>query len=265
MTSIIQDKARTPQSARRLTYGHSRVAGQTVALEVDLFVPDASHLPAPVLVWLGADVLSVKSGHGSGLRLLAHWLAPEGIAVAVPKVRVGADRSDVQNHVIERLPDIERHRDLTVPTDMSSFEALAAMEDLCTFLDWVATNGQSHGLSGKVVLAGSATGAAMAFNVACVAPYLGLARPHPIGLLSYSGTCAWPGLYPSGSLKTFALHNPTDRKIGIGPIRKMAHSDQSFELIEAIEQAHGSLGLWPGESPQAACDRILARVKRWCA
>ena len=61
------------------------------------------------------------------------------------------------------------------------------------------------------------------------------------------------------------MHNPTDRRVPIGPVRIMAHLDPHFELIESIEQAHGSLGRWPQETTQEACNRILARVHRWSA
>ncbi|MEO1285350.1 MAG: hypothetical protein AAFV92_10775 [Pseudomonadota bacterium] len=51
----------------------------------------------------------------------------------------------------------------------------------------------------------------------------------------------------------------------IDPIREMAQNDPMFELIESIEQVHGSLGLWPQETAEDACTRILTRVKQWCA
>ncbi len=264
MTFVSLDSKSGSELAEGLVYGRARLSGAMTALTMDLFLPGKTRRPSPLLVWLGADILTSKTSKPAGNRVLAGWLTREGVAMAVPSVRSKAQRSDVPDMVIETLPDIEAHRDGTVPPELSSFSALAVTSDICALLRWVEAEGLDYGLSGKVVLAGSSAGAAMAFNAAVVAPHLGLDRPEPAGVISYTGSCAWPGLYAKGRLRTLALHNPSDRRVGIGPVRKMAQNDPAFELYECIEQAHGSLGFWPQEAPQDACNRILARVRRWC-
>ncbi len=246
------------------TYGTARRDGQSVALAADLFLPPKASRPAPLLVWLGADILSLKRPGHAGHRILASRLTRLGVAMAAPRVRVGAGRADLRKHVLERLPEIERQRDITVPPALSSFAALAAVEDICTFLTWVGEAGARHHLSGRVVLAGSSIGGAMAFHTGFVAPSLWLERPNPAGIMSFSGSSAWPGLYMPGRYKVFALHSPTDQRIRIDQVRAMAQTDPAFELIECVEQAHGSLGIWPGEALEEASQRIVAKVNRWC-
>lgn len=262
-TKTLQDTG--PQEARGVTYAEAPIGEQTVPLKVDLFLPDLAGANAPLLVWLGADILSDAGKTRSGPRILAQFLTQHGVAVAVPNVRVDAGRVDLPNSVVERLALIEARRDGTVDPRLSTFPAVAATQDVCALLSWIEHHASHLGLSGKTVLAGSSTGAGLAFNVSVIAPHLDLYRPDPKGILSFSGTCPWPSLFPAGTLNVFALHNPTDRRIAIDAIRSMAHMDQNFELIESIEQTHGSLGLWPNEPTQDACARILARVKRWCA
>ncbi|MEM7596689.1 MAG: alpha/beta hydrolase fold domain-containing protein [Pseudomonadota bacterium] len=260
----LDTKAGTEQ-APGLIYAEMPLSGQIVRLATDLYLPKSAARPAPLLVWLGADILSDRSANPAGPRRLAEVLTRHGVALATPSVRVGAARSDLPNGVVERLARIEKDRDLSVDPVLSTFPAMAATEDICAFLAWVEVQGAQFGLSGQVVLAGASTGAGLAFNTAIVAPRLGLSRPAPVGLMSYSGTCAWPSFFAPGAMRAFAMHNPTDRRMSIAPVRVMAQLDPLFELIESIEQAHGSLGLWPQETTQDACGRILARVHRWCA
>lgn len=248
-----------------IVYAEMSLDGQSVPLHADLFLPKPEATPAPLVIWLGADLLSNRSQKPAGTKVLADFLTRNGVALAAPSVRVGAKRADMPNSLVERLARIESKRDKSVDGPLSTIEAMAATEDLCAFLAWVEVDGSQYGLSGRTVLAGASTGAGLAFNAAVVAPHIGLRRPEPAGILSYSGTCPWPSLFAPSRLRAFALHNPSDRRMPIGPIRVMAQNDPMFELIESIEQAHGSLGLWPQESPVEACNRILARVKRWCA
>lgn len=248
-----------------LVYAEMTLGGQSVPLHVDLFLPKADVGQTPLLIWLGADILSNRTNKPLGTKVLADFLTRNGVALAAPMVRVGAARADVPNSLVERLARIESKRDKSVEGPLSTIPAIAATEDLCAFLAWVEVDGLQYGLSGRTVLAGASTGAGLAFNTAVVAPHIGLRRPEPAGILSYSGTCPWPSLFAPSQLRAFALHNPSDRRMPIGPIRSMAQNDPMFELIESIEQAHGSLGLWPQESSVEACNRILARVKRWCA
>ncbi|MEL6118562.1 MAG: hypothetical protein AAFQ60_01465 [Pseudomonadota bacterium] len=265
MTHAPLDTKSGTQQIDGLVYAQPSLEGHVVPLGVDLFLPPSEARPAPLLVWLGPDILSNSATKTVGTKVLADFLTRHGVALAVPKVRVNATRADVPNTLIERLARIEGKRDKSVHADLSTLPAMAATQDLCALLTWADGKGKEVGLTGRTVLAGASTGAGLAFNAAVVAPHIGLRRPEPAGILSYSGTCAWPSLYAPGQLRVFALHNPSDRRMPIDPIREMAQNDPMFELIESIEQVHGSLGLWPQETAEDACTRILTRVKQWCA
>ncbi|MEM6587983.1 MAG: hypothetical protein AAF641_06010 [Pseudomonadota bacterium] len=265
MTLNLLDKTAGTRVARGLTYAEKPLGGQMVPLTMDLFVPKAAATPAPLLVWLGADILTDRAINPKGPQRLADVLTRKGVALAAPTVRVGANRSDLPDAAIEGLGRLEPQRDLSVHPDLSTSLGLGATEDICALLSFVAVKGEKLGLSGRTVLSGASIGAGLAFNVAVAAPHLGLERPAPVGVLSYSGTCAWPGLHEPGGLRVFALHNPLDDRMPIHPVRTMAAQDPLFELIESMEQAHGSLGLWPEEPALQACMRIHSRVIEWSA
>lgn len=264
MTLIPLDKKAGTEQAQGLSYAEMPLGGERVELAMELFLPKTSARPAPLLVWLGPDCLTDREVNPTGPRRLADFLTRNGVAMAMPAVRVGATRADLPDALAERLAMIEPKRDKSVDAILSTFPAVAATQDICALLARVSQDGGAMGLSGQTVLAGAGIGAGLAFNVAIVSPHLGLSRPDPVGVISYSGTCAWPSLFTPDTIRAFALHNPTNRRIPIGPIRVMAARDPSFELIEGIEQAHASLGLWPQESMQDACRRLLARVQTWC-
>lgn len=265
MTQPTLDQETGTQHTSGLVYAEKPLGGQIVSLKTDLFVPKASARPAPLLIWLGADIMTDRAINPKGPQRLADILTRKGVALAAPMVRVGANRADLPNAAIEGLGRLEAKRDPSVDPTLSTFPATAATEDICALLNFVAENSANLGLSGQVVLAGASMGAGLAFNVAVAAPHLGLDRLSPVGVLSYSGTFAWPALYEPGRLRVFALHNPNDDRMALGPIRDMATKDPAFELIESMEQAHGSLGLWPEETALQACTRILTRVTGWCA
>lgn len=258
------DKKAGTRTAREMVYAERRLNGKAVPLTTDLFVPKATRGPAPLLVWLGADILTDRAINPKGPQRLADALTRQGVALAVPKVRMGAQRSDLPDATIEALGTLDSKRDKSVDPELSTSPAIAATEDICALLTFVATQGNALGLSGQTVLAGASMGAGLAFNVAMAAPHLGFDVPAPVGVLSYSGTCAWPDLYEPERVRVFALHNPLDDRIPIGPVRAMAAKDPLFELIESVEQAHGSLGLWPEETALQACARIQSRVTGWC-
>ncbi|MEO0369947.1 MAG: hypothetical protein AAF231_00680 [Pseudomonadota bacterium] len=264
MTQTNLDQDTGTHHTSGLVYAEKPLGGQMVSLMTDLFVPQVRGRPAPLLVWLGADIMTDRAINPKGPQRLADILTRKGVALAAPKVRVGAKRADLPNAAIEGLGRLEAKRAPVADPSLSTFPATAATEDICALLNFVAEEGADIGLSGQVVLAGASMGAGLAFNVALAAPHLGLDRLSPVGVLSYSGTCAWPALFEPGRLRVFALHNPNDDRMPIQPIRDMAAKDPAFELIESMEQAHGSLGLWPEETAVQACTRILTRVTGWC-
>lgn len=265
MTVITTNTAEGAKRPGDLVYAEQPLGTQNVSLTTRLFMPEPGGRPAPVLIWLGAAVLTERTANPQGPERLAGYLNRQGVALAEPTLRTNAGPRDIPAHAVERLSVIEPRRETDVDPVLSSFAGIGATADVCSLLAWLDQNADAMGLSGQIVLAGASIGASLAFNVAVMAPHLGLFRPDPVGLLSYSGTCAWPSLYAPSRMSVFALNNPIDPQTPVGPVRAMARRDPRFEIIESLEQTHGSLGLWPKESSQEACGRILDRIQRWCA
>lgn len=265
MTLSPLNKPAGTRKARHLPFAQKPQGGAMVALTTELFMPKTVDCPAPLLIWLGADALSDRAVNPKGPQRLAEILTRKGVALAAPRLRTTAEEADLPDATIEALSRLAPQKDPSADPDLCNFAAIAATEDVCALMEFVARKGAEFGLSGQVVLAGASMGAGLAFNVAVAAPHLGLKRPDPVGVLSYSGTCAWPSLYEPDRLRVFALHNPTNTRMPIGPIRAMADGDPLFELVESMEQAHGSLGLWPEETALQALTRIQTRVMNWCA
>ncbi|WP_397544603.1 hypothetical protein, partial [Roseovarius salis] len=181
------------------------------------------------------------------------------IALVVPELRLAAGADD--------LPPALRRRMAELPEPLHGLpagpEALAAMADAVACLGWLEAARDRIGLAGRPVLGGTAAGALTAFNVAYAAPAIGLDRPEPGGILSYSGGFAWPGLFVPGRYPVFALHNPFDTRIPVQSVRRLAETDPDVELIEAFDHGPGTLRVWPQEPRDHVFGRIRTLVQEW--
>ena len=249
------------EMARDVVYAYAPRDGRDVALHVDIYRPAAAARPALMLVWLhGGDFHTGNHAHG-GHRRLARWLTAAGVALATPQIRLGAGEADLCDDLRARLPGPTE----AAPGVPAGPEALAAMEDIVRFLGWLEGARAAIGIRGRPVLGGSRAGAVSAFNVAFAAPWFGLERPEPGGILSFSGAFAWPELYTLGRCPVFALHNPADSGMPIGPVRRMAEADSGVELIEAPEQTPGAIRVWPNEPKRDFYGRIATLLEEWSA
>lgn len=244
--------------AEAAVYGNAPLAGRRIALQAALYLPAPGGAPAPVLVWLPA------TGRDSAqTRRLARQLTAEGFALAVPRVRRQAGEGDLAPPTRARLPALA---DLPLAPGAAALAgpaALAATEDAVRFLAWLAARAPALGLAGRPVLGGGGVGAAVAFNAAFLAPHLGLGRPDPGGILSYSGGFAWPTLYRPAVWPVFAIHNPFDRIVPIAPVRALSQADPALELVEAWLHAHGTLRAHPREPRPVTFGRIRDRLRAW--
>lgn len=246
--------------AQGVVYGQARARSADRPLHVDIYRPAARHRPAPVLVWLhGGDFHAGTHAHATHHRL-ARQLTSEGLAVVTPQYRPGATADDLSPSVRARLSSLKDSAQDGVPAGPP---ALAAMEDIAAFLRWLERARAEIGITGRPVLGGGAAGAVTAFNTIFLAPRLGLERPDPGGILSFSGGLAWPDCYLPGRCPVFALHNPADRVIPPASVRRLAEADTGVRLIEAPEQAHGAIRVWPGERKPETYGRIRALLRAW--
>jgi len=246
--------------AEDVVYGRARLGPGDQVLRATLYLPAPDAVPAPVLVWFEAGA----PGGRMRLRRLGRQLTSAGFSLAVPRLRLKTGPGDLAPQTRAGQEMLAAQPVAPGAEALAGSAALAAIEDAARFLVWLGQQDGVLPLAGRPVLGGSGAGAATAFNLACLAPLLGLARPEPAGIFSYSGGFAWPGLYPTGRYPVFAMHNPFDDRVAIGPIRALAEADPDIELIEAWAQPHGALVSHPEEARAVTFDRIRDRLRLWC-
>ena len=256
------EPVRDGQSAGPLhdvTYGRALRQGREDPLLADLYLPAAQAVPAPLVVWLGGQGDS-RTFH----KRLARRMDIAGIAVAAPQLRDTVTASDLPPEWRETPLWGAEHPDMDDP-EWTPAAAMAALEDVARFTDWVALNADTLGLSGDVALVGAGDGASTALNLITAGPYLGLSCPNIRGVMAFSGGGVWPHLHTSAAPPVFAAHNPLDEVTHIGPIRQMAQRDDRVELIEVMDMPHGAIHLWPREGRAVTFGRIAHYARRWCA
>lgn len=247
-----------------VVYGHAALAGGETPLKATVYMPRPGGRPPPLLVWFHGGGFEGGRHDQLQIRRLARQLTIEGFALATPEYRLGATAGDLSDETQARLPELERLPVAGEPW-MAGAAAIAAAEDAARFLEWIDGERAGLGFAGRPVLGGSGAGAVTAFNAAYLAPYLGLKRPEPGGILSYSGGFAWPDLYAPGKYPVFALHNPFDDRLGIGSVRALSQLDPELELIEAWEQEHGLLRVHPHETKPITFGRIRDLLTAWAS
>ncbi len=251
--------------AADVVFARARQGGREHVLGATLCLPRATAARAPVLIWLhGGDF---RSGGMARLqtRRLARHLTAAGIAVAVPQYRPRAGKEDLSAATRARLSDLAAQPASVDPARLGGVAALAAVEDAARFSVWLAARAEALGLVGRPVLGGSAAGAITALNLAHLAPWLGLERPDPVGVLSFSGGFAWPGLYAPGRAPVLALHNPGDALVPVAALRALSDRDPALELIESPRHEQGALRLHPAEPRRLSYGRIIAKIVHWTA
>ncbi len=249
--------------AADLVYGEAPLGGAMQPLQATIYLPKPGGSPPPLLVWIHGG--GFTGGHYGQvhIRRLARQLTGTGFALATPGYRLGAVEGDLGPAVQARLAELAKVPQVGDPGQLAGPAALAACEDVAAFLRWLEARRDALPLSGRPVLGGSGAGGVTAFNLAFLAPWLGLERPEPAGILSFSGGFAWPGLYTPGRYPVFALHNPADTELGIASIRALSARDPALELLEAIEQDHGALRVHPKEPKAVTFGRIRAMLSKW--
>lgn len=252
----------TSPGERAVPYGSAPLRGRQKALHAEIYLPGDAPGPFPVLVWFHSGAFRTGRYDAWTHRAMARWLTGQGIAVAVPEYRLAAVRQDLSPAVQAKMPDLLARRARGFRRDLSQARSLAALEDSVRFLAWLEARRAQYGLAGPVVLGGSSAGAINAFNIAFTAPFLGLERPRPGGILSYSGGYAYPSLYRPATVPVLAAHNPDDARVSIDTIRRLKAMDPEIALIETSGQAHGETRLFHGESRQTTYLRIAGHVQR---
>ncbi|MCZ7675720.1 MAG: hypothetical protein M5U35_07450 [Roseovarius sp.] len=173
--------------AKDVVYAHAPQAGGQVALAVTLYLPAPGSRPAPVLVWTPPAGARAAARGGVLVRRLARQLTSQGFALAAPRFRPGATEADLTPATRARMAALALLPVAPGAEALAGPAAAAAAEDGARFLAWLVARQAALGLTGRPVLGGCAGGAASAFGLVFLAPHLGLDRPDPGGVLSYSG------------------------------------------------------------------------------
>lgn len=257
--------------ARGLVYGSARQGGMMRDLRLDLYLPDPqsaetraeTQAQVPLLIWLHAGGFT-GGRHDLPIYLrLARQMVSGGCALAMVEYRLGAQEEDLEEDLARRFAAMTAKRDPNISADLAGPAAVAACADLCMAMGWLVTRAGALGLAPRPVLGGSEAGACTALAAAFAAPLLGLERPDPAGVLSYSGALAWPALFEPDRSPVLAFHNPADPQVDIGPVRKLAETCANVTLIEVPDHPNGSVRLWPEEGRAASFGRIRDRLHEW--
>jgi len=257
------DRRTGARMAEDVIYARARQAGGQVALTVTLYLPAAGAGAVPGLVWMPPAGAAVAAHGGMIVRRLARQLTSEGLALAVPCFRPAAAEDDLLPATRARLAALAQVPVTPGAEALTGPAVLAAAEDGARFLNWLVARQGVLGLAGRPVLGGRGAGATSAFGVAYLAPWLGIERPDPAGILCYSGGFAWPTLCQAGLCPVFALHNPADEAMPIGPIRALTRVDPGVHLVESFQHDHGALRTHPHERRPDTFGRIRGLMREW--
>lgn len=257
------DRRTGARMAEDVIYARARQAGGQVALTVTLYLPAIGAGAAPVLVWMPPAGAAGATHGGMIVRRLARQLTSEGLALAVPRFRPAAAEDDLLPETRARLAALAQVPVAPGVEALTGPAVLAAAEDGARLLNWLVARQGMLGLAARPVLGGSGAGAASAFGVAWLAPWLGIERPDPGGILCYSGGFAWPTLCQAGLCPVFALHNPADETMPIGSMRALSQADPGVHLVESFLQDHGALRIHPRERRQDTFGRIRGLMREW--
>jgi predicted esterase len=241
-----------------LEYGTARLGGEDVQLRLDLTLPRDPVGLVPLAVWIHGGGFHHGDKDWAGHRTDARWLTRAGYAYASINYRLNAKEADLSPEIRARLRELQRHRDPAFRTNLSGAASLAALEDALTAVNWLWQRRDTYGFSDWLALGGNSAGAITALNVVHLSGFFGLSRPPVRAIVSISGGFAYPALYAPALVPVHALHNPSDPRVKVPFIRKVAGiGGDHVTLIEAGEQDHGRIRLRPDEPVRDAYGRII--------
>lgn len=244
-----------------VTYGTAPLRDGAQLLRAKLFHPELGPgEAAPLLVWFhrgGFSEGSLEAPLATRIgRIMARW----GYATAVLETRPGATAHDLLPATQAALPELLDEAAATNPDLPEAFTgaaALAAMEDGVAFLSWVRANGAALGLSGRVMLGGSSSGAVTVLNILNLAPTLGLVVPRVSTAVVISGGYAYPSRAAGLGTRLLALHGAADTTIPPASMRAYAlAAGRACTLLEGPEHHHGALRLSPDETLRQGVARL---------
>lgn len=246
-----------------VTYATARTIKGDHPLMADVTLPDGP--PSDLMVWMHSGGFRTGSRLHRNHAVIARRFALHGIATAFIDYRLARPPAVLGDTTAAMLPALQADATAAGEEMTDSFwgpRPLAVVEDACAFLQHAERQTKAWNISGKFILAGSSAGAISALNTLWLPAYLGLTRPQITTVFAFSGGFAYPSFrHPTGA-RILALHNPTDARVPISSIRRLAarttNSDDPVTLIEDSQNNHGDLRVTPQEPVRAAVARLTA-------
>jgi hypothetical protein len=221
--------------------------------------------PADLLVWMHSGGFRTGSRQHRSHAVIARRFALQGIATAFIDYRLARPPAVLHAASASLLPALQadaRAAGEEMPDSFWGPRALAVVEDACAFMRYAKTRTTDWNLSGKFIVGGSSAGAISALNTLWLPQFMALDRPPISTVFAFSGGFAYPSFRHATGARIYALHNPTDSRVPISSIRRLAARtgphDDPVTLIEDARNIHGDFCITPQEPVRDAIRRIAA-------
>lgn len=230
---------------------------------LDLYQPRNIPGPWPLVVWLHSGGFRTGTRRNRKHGLIAESFAKHGYASAFLDYRLARPpavlRRPARQLMGKLIEDSEKWGE-EMQENFRRQRAVAVVEDVCAFYEWIAPNHEVFNLSGAHILAGSSAGGISVLNALMLPAHMGLKLPPIRSAFVVSGGFAYPSYWQDSETRILAIHNATDPQVPYSSIKRVEAqlAKANFTLIEAPEQAHGSTSLSPAEGIGAGVERFIA-------
>jgi acetyl esterase/lipase len=192
---------------------------------------------------------------------IAAAFARHGYATLVPDYRLQKPNGLLRQETRRRMPEFFAEAEACGEEMQPLFwrhAAMAVLDDMGAFFDWLATHRERFGLAENALLAGSSAGGITALNAAYLLDRVGFAAPLLSSVAVLSGGFAYPSFAVAQSTRVLAMHNPSDVQVPVSSIRRLAAlRPDTVMLIESDTMIHGEVTLGPSESLQMGVERLV--------
>jgi dienelactone hydrolase len=235
-------------------------------LRADLYLPDNSTGPWPLVVWVHAGGFRAGTRRNRKHGLIAETLAREGYAMACIDYRLARPPAVLTAPARRAMGALIRDSEKWGEEMQEPFRRqrpIAVVEDICAFFKWINKRLEHFNLTGEFVLGGSSAGGISVFNAIMLHDVIGQPLPTIRTGLVLSGGFAYPSFWRPTDTRFLAIHNPNDAHVPFSSVARINElAGDQLDLIAAPEQPHGSPCLSPAEPLPVAVRRLVAFDQR---
>lgn len=229
---------------------------------LDLYQPRHIPGPWPLVVWLHSGGFRTGTRRNRKHGLIAEAFARAGYATACLDYRLARPPAVLKRPARQLMGYLKEDSEKWGEEMQENFRrqrAVAVVEDVCSFYEWIAPNLEVFNLSGEHILAGSSAGGISVLNVLMLPEHINRRIPPIRSAFVVSGGFPFPSYWKDGDTRILAVHNPEDPQVPFSSIRRVEEiAKHNFTLIVAPEQAHGATSLSPAENIAAGVERFIA-------